>query len=288
MVQLIVNGLIAGGIYALIAVGYSLVYGVLRFINFAHGEVFTSGAFFFYLFKVLMGWNPVPAFLVSVLLCGALGYFIERCAYRPLRTASRISSLVTAVGVSIILQNVLGAVFGFDPKSISGSVEPASIPIFNASMTRPQAAVLAATALMLGGLYFFIRKTFTGILVRAAGDNLSAAVSTGIPLDRIVSITFITGSVLAGAAGILVGTVQDVHPTMGVLFGIKAFTAAVIGGIGTVSGAVLGGFTIGMLENIGAWIFPTGYKDVFAFAVLILFLLFRPRGILGKSAADAW
>jgi len=282
--QLLVNGLIAGGIYALIAIGYTMVYGVLHFINFAHGEIVTAGAFFFYSLHVLWGWNPVFSFFLSVLLCGGLGCLIERGAYRPLRYASRISSLVTAIGVSVILQNGLGAIFGFDPKSISGSGEAVVYSIRNAFITRPQVAVLASAGGLLAGLFVFLKWTYIGTLIRATGDDLSAAVSTGIPVDRTVSVTFFVGSLLAGTAGILVGTLQDIQPTMGLPFGIKAFTAAVVGGIGSVPGAVIGGLFIGMAENLGAWIFPTGYKDAFAFLVLILFMLFRPRGILGKSA----
>ncbi len=282
MTQLLVNGIIAGGIYALIAIGYTMVYGVLHFINFAHGEIVTAGAFLFYSLHVLLGWNPIPSFFLSVLLCGGLGCLIERGAYRPLRYASRISSLVTGIGISVILQNGLGAVFGSDPKSISGSGEAVVYSIMHAFLTRPQVVVLAAAGGLLVGLFVFLKRTYVGTLIRATGDDLSAAVSSGIPVDRTVSATFFIGSILAGTAGILVGTLQDIQPTMGLPFGIKAFTAAVVGGIGSVPGAVIGGLFIGMAENVGAWILPTGYKDAFAFLALILFMLLRPQGILGK------
>lgn len=283
MIQLLVNGLIAGSLYALVAIGYTMVYGVLRFIHFAHGDVCMAGAFFFYLLRVRLGLDAVSAFLCSVSACGLLGYAIERLAYRPLRTASRLSCLVTAIGVSILLQNGFGAAFGFEPKSIVPFSGTASISAAGASFTPAQAAAFTASAVLLAALFLLLKKTATGILIRATGDNLAAAMATGIPINRTISLTFVLGSTLAGAAGICVGSIQDIQPTMGVLLGIKAFTAAVVGGIGHLPGAVLGGLFIGLAENVGAWVFPAGFKDAVAFAVLILCLILRPHGLFRKK-----
>jgi branched-chain amino acid transport system permease protein len=260
-----------------------MVYGVLRFIHFAHGDVCMAGAFFFYLLRIRIGLDAVSAFLISAALCGCLGYAIERLAYRPLRTASRLSCLVTAIGVSMLLQNGFGAAFGYEPRSILPPSGAASLSVAGASFTPAQAATFAASVVLLAALFLFLKKTTTGILMRATGDNMAGAVATGIPVNRTVSLTFILGSSLAGTAGICVGSIQDIQPTMGVLLGIKAFTAAVVGGIGHLPGAVFGGFFIGLAENAGAWVFPAGFKDAVAFVILILCLVVRPGGLFRKK-----
>lgn len=282
MEQVLVNALVAGSIYALVAVGYTLVYGTLNFINFAHGEIFMSGAYFFLFFSSILHFPFTLAMLFAVSSSIILGLAIERFAYRPLRWKSRLSILITAIGVSIILQNTVGIIAGFDPTTMNRPFEDGVIQSANARITYYQSVILVTLFIVGIALYFFMRHPI-GARMRASGENLGLARDLGINIDRVILLVFALGSGLAAIGGILVGFVQDVSPGMGVLVGLKAFTAAVIGGIGSVPGALWGGLVIGLVENVVVAFLPSGLKEGVVFAVLVLILLFRPRGLLAKA-----
>jgi branched-chain amino acid transport system permease protein len=294
--QQLINGLSVGSIYALIALGYTMVYGVLRFINFAHSDIFMIGAFTgFYASKKLSRMFPDPSLfggivilLIAMVVCAALGIVIERFAYRPLRSSSKLNVLITAIGVSLFLENAGQLQFGATPKSFP--------PVFPETqfnlpggviLASNQIAVLVVTILLLVALQFIVFKTKTGIAMRAVSFNPLAASLVGINNDRIISFTFGLGSALAAAAGILYATYyQSIDPLMGILPGLKAFVAAVIGGIGNIPGAALGGLTLGIIEtfvNGSRW---STYTDAIAFALLILVLLCKPSGLLGKQQVE--
>jgi len=280
--QLIANGLIAGSIYALVALGYTMVYGILGFINFAHGEVLMVGAYLAYALVAFAGVPIYAAMLISMALCATLGVVIERVAYRPLRNAPRLSPLITSIAVSLFLQATILLTFGADVRTFSTGADE-GYHILGAIITPHQLLLIAVTLALMLGLYLFVTRTKLGTAMRAATDNRNLALMIGINIDMVIAIVFAAGSALAAAGGVLIGFEQNLTPTMGVVLGIKAFTAAVVGGIGNIYGAVLGGFAIGLIENIGAWFIPSGYKDAIAFFILLLMLLFKPAGLLGRN-----
>lgn len=282
--QILFNGLIAGGIYALVALGYTLVYGILKFINFAHGEVFMVGAYLTWMVNVKLGMHPVIAIIVSVILCGFLGFLIEKTAYKPLRGRNTLVFLITSIGVSFLLQGIIIAFFGADIKSFSTTITTQVYTIFGASVTNIQIIILVVAVMLMFLLHLFVKYTKTGKAIRAMTDNLEVASTIGININTVMSWVFIIGSGVAAISGALIAMDQNITPTMGVPVGIKAFTAAVVGGIGNMYGAFLGGFAIGLAENIGSWFLPSGFKDAIAFIVLIIMLLFKPHGIMGKTA----
>jgi len=283
--QLIANGIIAGGIYSLVALGYTMVYGILKFINFAHGEIFMIGAYIAWLFNVIFGVNILIAFLISMIGCAILGFIIEKVAYKPLRKASRLAPLITAIGISLLLQSIALLAFGAQIRTFRTGTIERGIPILGASITKIQIIIILVSLVLMLLLHFFVKYSRTGKAVRAVADNPELASTIGINIDKVISIVFIIGSALAAAAGVLIGIEQNLQPTMGVSIGIKAFTAAVIGGIGNIYGALIGGYLIGLIENIGIWFIPSGYKDAIAFFVLLIMLLFRPEGLFGKKEA---
>lgn len=296
--QQLANGLAQGGIYALIALGYTMIYGVLRFINFAHGDVFMLGAFAgFYvgpatlrLFKLGPSYTAVAlVLLAAMLICALAGIVIERLCYRPLRDRPRIIVLITAIGVSLLLENAGQLIFGADPKSFPEIITdraleiPASWGALSAlTITLSQVLVLGATLLLVLALHRIVNRTRIGLAMRALSLNPIAAQLAGVDLDRVIMFTFGLGSALAGAAGILTSIQQpSIDPLMGISAGLKAFVAAVLGGIGNLPGAVLGGILIGLLEAfVVGYLSPT-YRDPIVFGVLILILIFRPTGLLG-------
>jgi len=284
--QLIANGLIAGSIYALVALGYTMVYGILEFINFAHGEVLMIGAYIAYSLVVFVGLPIWLAMLLSMLLSAGIGIIIERLAYRPLRNANRLSPLITAIALSIFLQSVILLIYGADIRTFRTQEITKGHTILGAVITDHQLLIIATTITLMLVLYLFVTRTKLGTAMRAAADNRNLATMIGINTNRIIAIVFAIGSALAAAAGVLVGVEQNLEPTMGVTLGVKAFTAAVIGGIGNIYGAALGGLAIGLIENIGIWFIPSGYKDAIAFFILVIMLLFRPRGILGGKKEE--
>ena len=300
--QQLLNGLAQGGIYALIALGYTMVYGILRFINFAHGELVMLGAFAgFYLGPLALRLTGGPshtavglALVGSMAACALIGVLIERLCYRPLRDQPRITVLITAIGVSLLLQNLGQLIFGADPKFFPELIVdrafeiPARWGALSAlTITYSQVLVLIITFILLAILHIFIRHTRAGLAMRALSLNPVAARLVGVNLDRVIASTFALGSALAGAAGVLSSIQQpSIDPLMGINAGLKAFIAAVVGGIGNLPGAVLGSIVIGLLEAmIVGYLSPT-YRDSIVFIALILILLLRPAGLLGKTERE--
>jgi len=287
--QQLVNGISLGSIYALIALGYTMVYGVLRLINFAHGDVYMVGAYMgYYLSRRLKGDEPslVGALVVmlgAMLACAVLGVIIERFAYRPVRRAARLTLLITAIGVSLFLENGAQLVFGADPKFFPSLAPRADFIVGGVRLTSEQLTVIAVSFLLMILLRLFILKTRTGKAMRAVSFNLDAAKLMGISTDRIIAITFALGSALAAAAGVLIGMqIPKIDPLMGIIYGLKAFVAAVLGGIGNIPGAVIGGLLIGTSEVMVVGYLSSTFRDAIAFGILILVLLLRPQGIFGR------
>lgn len=295
-IQHIINGLSVGSIYALIALGYTMVFGILQLINFAHGDVYMLGAFIGMFSAKWFQFDKNPSILALLVTlacamvgCAIAGFLIERLAYRRLRKSPRINLLITAVGVSLFLEFSGQLVFGSDPKFFPQVYQSsATINIGEDLNINPMQLIVLFTALTLMALLqFIIFKTRIGRAMRAVSFNHDLASLMGIPTNKVISLTFMLGSALAGAAGVLVGlTYPKIEPLMGVMPGLKCFVAAVLGGIGNVVGAVLGAFTLGLAEEflVGYWA-PT-YRDALAFAVLILILLVKPTGLLGVYRAE--
>jgi branched-chain amino acid transport system permease protein len=287
--QQLVNGLSLGSIYALIALGYTMVYGVLRLINFAHGDVYMVGAYVgYYLSRRLRGDEPSIASALLVMLgamlaCAVLGVLIERLAYRPVRREARLTLLITAIGVSLFIENVAQLVFGPDPKFFPSLAPRTDFLVGGVRLTSEQITVILVSFLLMVLLRFFILKTRTGKAMRAVSFSLDASRLMGISTDRIIAITFALGSALAAAAGVLIGMqIPKIDPLMGILYGLKAFVAAVLGGIGSIPGAVLGGLLIGISEVMTVGYLSSTYRDAIAFGIQILVLILRPQGLLGR------
>lgn len=278
------NGIISGSIYALIAIGYTMVYGIGRFINFAHGEVFMAGAFLYYYFHIMNGIPILPSALASVIAVSALGVLIEKIAYRRFRDTSRFIPLINTIGISIFLQSLFLMLYGVNTRSLKTNFQfEEGFSILNAKITSIQITIIAATAVLTLLLFLFLKKTKFGKALRATSEDREIASILGININKTIAGTFAIGSALAAIAGILIGYDQNISPTMGVTTGIKAFTAAVLGGIGNIPGAVVGGFTIGIIETYAAFYISSGYKEAIIFLILLLLLFFRPNGILTKS-----
>ena len=292
--QQLVNGITWGSVYALIALGYTMVYGILKLINFAHGDVYMLGAFFgFYSARLLTAGSapsPFKALLVLTIAmvgCGLTGVVIERAAYKPVRKSSRLAALITAIGVSLLLENGGILAFGADPKFFPQIIPFKNIPFGGVTISNQQLIILAVSIGLMGVLRFIVLYTRTGKAMRAVSHSHTAAALMGISVDRIISFTFVLGSMLAAAAGVLVALKDPkIEPYMGILPGIKAFVAAVLGGIGNVPGAVLGGLVMGVAEAlVVGYVSPT-LRDAIAFVLLIVILLVRPAGLLGRNVAE--
>jgi branched-chain amino acid transport system permease protein len=295
LIQHLVNGLSLGAIYALIALGYTMVFGILQLINFAHGDVYMLGAFIGMYASRAFGFGESSS-LTSLLLvmalsmvgCAATGFCIERFAYRPMRRSPRINVLITAVGVSLFLEFSGQLLFGSDPKFFPQIYTPQADWNWGDLTINPlHVIVFVISIILMAILQYIIFKTRLGRAMRAVSFNHDTASLMGIPTDRVISYTFMLGSALAGAAGVLVGLVYPkIEPLMGVMPGLKAFVAAVLGGIGNVTGAVVGALTLGLAEEflVGYWA-PT-YRDALAFAILILILLFKPSGLFGVNRTE--
>jgi branched-chain amino acid transport system permease protein len=296
-VQQMINGLSLGAFYALIALGYTMVYGVLRFINFAHGDVFMLGAFGgYYLTPRILphfqgAWAPVgvaAVLLLTMSICAAIGIIIERLAYRPLRSMPKLTVLITAIGVSLFLEYGGQFLFGADPKAFPDLITDRALehtgPL---TITTTQLVAFVVTILLLIALTFIVKRTRLGMAMRAVSNNPTAAALMGVNIDTVVSFTFGLGSALAGAAGILYAvSYPSIDPLMGLLPGVKAFVAAVLGGIGNIPGAAVGGIILGVIESFVAGSTWSTYRDAIAFALLIGILLFRPAGIFGRIQAE--
>ncbi len=284
LIQDLINGILLGGLYALIAVGYTMVYGILRLINFAHGDILMMGVYFAFYFISAFTMPWWLGFIVGIVGAGALGFMVERVAYRPLRNAPRISSLITAIGMSFFLESLAVVVFGGIPKSFN--LYPKFFSrILIIGHTRIQVLtffILGVTLLLMLALVWLLYKTKIGIAMRAISVDIPTTSLMGANVDNIISLTFIIGSMLAATSGIMWAMrYPQVQPYMGFVPGLKAFIAAVIGGIGSVPGALVGGFLLGMVEILIVGLFPNlaGYRDAFAYVILIVLLMFRPSGI---------
>ena len=326
--QQIVNGLTLGSVYAIVALGYTMVYGIIQLINFAHGEVVMIGAMVsFSVITAIAGAHTglppiaivVCGVLVAVPVCMAVGYTLERVAYRPLRNAPRLAPLITAIGLSIILQHLAMIIWSRNPLAFPQVVQvvPHTVPgVEGATITNVQIGIIAVSILMMAGLLTLVYRTKLGIAMRATSQNQQVAGLMGIDINRVIALTFVIGAGLAAVAGVMVGTYYGIAQyQMGFLLGLKAFSAAVLGGIGNLGGAMLGGLLLGVIEALGAGyvgdltnlcqlsgmsttiaercvddpnltLFGSNYQDVFAFFVLIAVLIFRPSGLLGERVSD--
>jgi branched-chain amino acid transport system permease protein len=298
--QQIINGLTLGAVYALIALGYSMVYGILQMLNFAHGDVFMVGAFIgFGVLTVLLpesGPLIAPAFIIMLMVvaalvgCGLLGVAIEQFAYRPLRNSPRIAPLISALGVSFFIQNAIQLTLTAQFRNYQTEQLIATDLVFDLGVARisvTRALVIVVAILLMIALQYLVRRTTLGRAMRAVAIDREAAAMMGVDVDRVIVATFFIGSALAGAAGVLTGVVfTRVWHFMGFGYGLKGFTAAVIGGIGNIPGAMLGGFLLGLVESFAVGFISPTYKDVIAFVVLVIVLLVRPRGLLGARIAQ--
>jgi branched-chain amino acid transport system permease protein len=300
--QQILNGLVQGSVYALVALGYTMVYGILGLINFAHGEVVMVGAMVALSvskFLIALGLPPSLVLLFSlaaaIAVCMLLGYGIERIAYRPLRNAPRLAPLITAIGVSIVLQNLAMIFWGREYHAFPQMLPGNSHQILGAVINDVQIIIVLLAIAIMAGLMFLVHRTRLGRSMRAVAENPAAAILMGVNINAVISITFMLGSALAAVAGIMVSANYGiVHYYMGSILGLKAFTAAVLGGIGNLRGAMLGGLLLGLIESLGAGyigdlsggFFGSNYQDVFAFFVLIAVLVFKPSGLLGERVAE--
>lgn len=293
--QHLINGISLGSIYALIALGYTLVYGILQMINFAHSDVYMVGAFAaYYVAKILRIENSpgISTLLILILsamvVCSLLGVLIERLAYRPLRKAPKLNILITAIGVSLFLEYAGQVVFGADPKVFPEVLNDSVLAEFaGVSLKAFDVTVLTVSLIAMLVLHFFIQKTKPGKAMRAVSQNPGVASMLGINTNKIIALTFAAGSSLAGVGSVLVGMkYPKIDPLMGMMIGLKAFVAAVLGGIGSIPGAVLGGVLMGFSEEMVVAYASSTYRDALAFGILILILLFRPAGLLGKNTVE--
>lgn len=282
--QQLLNGITLGSSYALIALGYTMVYGIIQLINFAHGEIYMIGAFVG-LFLVSVGVNIVFALLGAVGVCMIMGVLVERLAYRPLRgKSSRLSPLISALGMSIFLSTLMALLAGVNNRRYPPVIDLQSYQFGPVQVSSMQVIMLVVSALLMIGLHLMVQRTSVGKAMRACSQDLEAASLMGINVNRIISFTFAIGSALAAAGGVMVGIYYNaVWPYMGTMAGLKAFAAAVLGGIGSIPGAMLGGITLGVLEIMGVAYVSSSFKDAIAFGILILVLIVRPQGILGRK-----
>ena len=295
LLQHLINGLSQGAIYALIALGYTMVYGILQLINFAHGDVFMLGA--------MIGWyasarwthqsedpgiaSALGITLLSMVICGAVGFVIERLAYRPLRASPKINSLITAIGVSFLLEYGGQYLFGPNPRAFGVLPHKANLQVSGLSIGYVDMVTIVTSVVLMLVLQRIVFHTRIGMAMRAVSWNPGVAALMGVNTDFVISFTFVLGSVLAAAAGILYASkYPSVHPLMGLMPGLKAFVAAVLGGIGNVPGAMLGGLLLGLAEQLVSGYASSSWKDAVAFSILILILLVKPSGLLGKGTAE--
>jgi len=277
------NALQLGSIYALIALGYTMVYGILRMINFAHGDLFMVGAFFCFLAATVLHFPFLPTLLVSMAGVAFLGVIIERLAYKPLRQAPRVSAVITALGVGIFLENLILAIDPY-PKHVPLLIGNTTWDLLGVSVSSLQVLIIALSLGLMLMLDFIVRRTMVGIAMRAISWDKTIVPLMGVPVNLVISITFALGAGLGAAAGTMYGLAYPViDPYMGIMVGWKAFISAVVGGIGNIRGAMIGGFILGTVEILVAAFLPSTYRDFVSFALLLVLLIFRPYGILGKS-----
>ena len=301
-IQQIINGLTLGAVYAVVALGYTMVYGIIQLINFAHGEVVMFGAMVAFSVIGALAPSGLPPGIVvlaatgcAIPACMLIGYAMERLAYRPLRGAPRLAPLITAIGISIILQHVAMLIWSRNPLAFPQIIKAQSYDLAGATITSVQIAILGISVAMMAGLAALVYRTKLGTAMRATAQNPQIAGLMGVDANRVIAFTFVIGAALAAVAGVMVASYYGVaHYTMGSQLGLKAFCAAVLGGIGNIPGAMLGGVLLGLVEALGAGyigdltgnVFGSNYQDVFAFIVLIAVLVLRPSGLLGERVGD--
>lgn len=282
----IISGISLGGIYALIALGYTMVYGIAKMLNFAHGDVIMVGAFMMFIALTKMGLHPVLCIIFGTVICTILGVVIEKLAYKPLRKATSLAVLITAIGVSYFLQNSAQLIFGAGSKTFTSLFGSGNISLFDGQIVISHNTIvtICVSVIIMIGLTLFINKTKTGRAMLAVSEDKGAAQLMGINVNKTISITFAIGSALAAIAGaLLCSSYPILSPTTGAMPGIKAFTAAVLGGIGSIPGAMIGGILLGVIENISKVYISTQLSDAIVFGILIIILLVKPTGILGKK-----
>lgn len=298
IVEQLINGLTIGSFYALIALGYSMVYGVMKLINFAHGDLFALGSYLGYTLLVMgialatsslgMWSGMIAVMLITAISLGLIGTLIERIAYRPIYPSGRLPAVVSALGVSIVIQNSIMIIWGPRPQAYTAQIIPATVfNIFGVKITLMQIIVLLVSFILMSILFYIVQKTTFGAAIRACALDRDAAALMGINIETIIFFIFALGPALGGMAGVMVGMYyRKISFIMGWNYGLKAFTATILGGIGNIPGAMIGGLLLGVLEMLGSIYISTAYKDVFVFLVLILVLIFRPTGILGEKIAE--
>ncbi|WHY00661.1 branched-chain amino acid ABC transporter permease [Neobacillus sp. DY30] len=286
--QQLVNGVSLGSIYALIALGYTMVYGIVKLINFAHGDVFMVGAFIGFYSITILDLGFFPSLLISMATCAILGVLIERIAYKPLRNATRIAALITAIGVSLLIEYGVIYVRGAQPEAYPSNLIPAtSIDFLGVKVSSQSLLILGTSVVLMILLQFIVHKTKIGKAMRAVSHDMEAARLMGINVNNTISATFAIGSALAGAAGVAFGMYYTkIEPLMGIIPGLKAFVAAVLGGIGIIPGAMVGGLLLGVIESLVSAAGFSLWRDGVAFVVLILILIFRPAGLFGKNVRE--
>ena len=285
----LINGISLGSVYAIIALGYTMVYGIAKMLNFAHGDVIMVGAYISYCASAYMGLPPVVSVLIAMVVCTVLGVGIEAFAYKPLRRAGSLSVLITAIGVSYLLQNIALLIWGSNPKSFKSVVSFGSVSLFDGKLiiTAESIVTVAACIIIMIALTLFTKKSKMGKAMRAVSEDKDAAELMGINVNVTISLTFAIGSALAAIAGVLLcSAYPTLQPTTGSMPGIKAFTAAVFGGIGSIPGAMIGGILLGLIEIFSKSYISTELSDAIVFAVLIIVLLVKPTGILGKKITE--
>lgn len=285
--QQLINGLSLGSTYALIAIGYTMVYGIIKLINFAHGEIYMIGAFIGFFVSTNFGLSFMPTLIIAMLLSALVGILIEKISYKPLRKSPRITLLITAIGMSLLLQNLVRYIVGPSPKSFPQLIEVNKINIFGVQITNIQLLTLGISLGLVVLLQLLVYKTKSGKAMRAASQDIEAAALMGINVNNTISFTFAIGSALAGAAGVLVALSWiSIDPYMGMMPGLKAFVAAVLGGIGVIPGALIGGVFMGVAETLTKAYISTRLSDAIAFGILIIILLVKPAGFLGKKTRE--
>ena len=284
-----ISGLSLGAVYAIIALGYTMVYGIAKMLNFAHGDVIMVGAYIAFYTMTMLFDNSIIVILLSSIVCMCLGLLIEFLAYRPLRSSNSLSVLITAIGVSYFLQNAALLLFGANPKSFSSVISFGSIKLFEEQLTITSETIITILAciIIMLSLSFFVNKTKFGIAMQAVSEDKDASILMGISVNKTISLTFAIGSFLAGIAGVLLcSSYPTLSSTTGAMPGIKAFVAAVIGGIGSIPGAFIGGLLLGVLENLSKAYISSQLSDAIVFSLLIIMLLVKPQGILGKKITE--
>lgn len=286
-IQQLINGISLGSIYALIALGYTMIYGIIKLINFAHGDIYMLGAFFGFYATTHLGFGFLPAIIFSMVVAAIVGVIIERIAYRPMRNAPRIAALITAIGVSLFLEYGMILLVSPQPRTFPAVFAPTVYRFGGIVVNNQQVVILISALLLMVALTYVVNHTKAGKAMRAVSFDADAARLMGINIDRVISMTFALGSALAAAGGVLVGVYYNsIDPLMGMMPGMKAFIAAVVGGIGILPGAMMGGLIMGLVEAMVSGFFSSTFRDAAAFLILIIILLYKPAGLLGKNVKE--